>query len=317
MSRNPYSWKHFLKDYFIFSKGERNALLVLMVCMLLAAAFPLMYDAVTHSRQEQLPAVTITEIKEWQEEAPIAQNDSKADTDAVVYNRHLPAAVNNSETFYFDPNTASFADWKRLGIRDKTIETIVRYRSKGGHFYKAADLSKIYGLRPIELDRLLPYVKISTATTGDAVKYEHGKPVAAIKARPPATIDINTADTTQWIALPGIGSKLAARIVKYRDLLGGFYTLAQVGEVYGLPDSTFQKIKPLLQLNDPVLVKKRNINTASVNELRTPYIPFNVANAIVQYRDRNGAFAAVADIMKIPLVDENLFSRISPYLSVQ
>ena len=44
------------------------------------------------------------------------------------------------------------------------------------------------------------------------------------------SVDINTADTTAFISLPGIGSKLAARIVNFRDKLGGFYSIDQVGE---------------------------------------------------------------------------------------
>jgi DNA uptake protein ComE-like DNA-binding protein len=69
-------------------------------------------------------------------------------------------------------------------------------------------------------------------------------------------IDINSADTTSFIALPGIGSKLAARIINFRDKLGGFYSVAQVGETFGLPDSTFQKIKQYLKLENTVLPEK-------------------------------------------------------------
>lgn len=60
------------------------------------------------------------------------------------------------------------------------------------------------------------------------------------------TIDINTADTTAFIALPGIGSKLANRIVSFRSKLGGFNSVEQIREVYGLKDSVFQLIYPML-----------------------------------------------------------------------
>ena len=68
-------------------------------------------------------------------------------------------------------------------------------------------------------------------------------------------IDVNTADTTAFISLPGIGSKLAARIITFREKLSGFYSVEQIGETYGLPDSTFQKIKQYLKL-DNASVKK-------------------------------------------------------------
>ena len=60
-------------------------------------------------------------------------------------------------------------------------------------------------------------------------------------------VNINTADTSAFIALPGIGNKLALRIVNFRDKLGGFYSIDQIGETYGLPDSVFRKIKPILK----------------------------------------------------------------------
>ena len=101
-------------------------------------------------------------------------------------------------------------------------------------------------------------------------------------------VDVNTADTTAFVALPGIGSKLALRIVNFRDKLGGFYSVDQIAEIYGLPDSSFQRIKHLLKLDNPS-IKKININTASKDEMKLhPYFKWNLANAIVEYRNQHG-----------------------------
>jgi competence protein ComEA len=84
-----------------------------------------------------------------------------------------------------------------------------------------------------------------------------------------------------------------------------------------LPDSTFQKIKPRLSINDKT-IKQFNINTATVDEMKPhPYIRYNIANAIVQYRTQHGNFSSVADIKKIMIIDEVLFAKISPYLTTQ
>jgi competence ComEA-like helix-hairpin-helix protein len=131
----------------------------------------------------------------------------------------------------------------------------------------------------------------------------------------PKSIDINKADTTVFIALPGIGSKLASRIVAYREKLHGFYTVEQVAETFGLADSTFQKIKPWLVVTE-IAIEKVNINTASVEELKTPYISYNLANAIYQFRLQHGQFTKLEDLKKIMLVDETLFNKICPYLTV-
>ena len=130
-------------------------------------------------------------------------------------------------------------------------------------------------------------------------------------------IDINTADTTAWIALPGIGNKLAARIVNFRDKLGGFYSIDQVAETYGLADSVFQPIKQYLKLENKS-VKKININTATVDQLKThPYIRYALANSIITYRNEHGIFPSVNDLRKIMAVTDNILNKVSPYLTVE
>lgn len=226
------------------------------------------------------------------------------------------------ELFPFDPNTLDADGWKRLGLRDKTISTIQNYLSKGGRFRKPEDIKRIYGLFPDEAERLLPYVTISEAPTERT--YTERKDFAEAGNVPtprptytPRTVDINTADTSAFIALPGIGSKLAFRIVNFREKLGGFYSIDQVGETYGLPDSTFQKIRSRLTITTAPF-KQIDINKADVNQLRAhPYIKWNVANVIVQYRAAHGNYTSLNDLKKIEIIDEQLFKKISPYLTLQ
>ena len=176
-----------------------------------------------------------------------------------------------------------------------------------------------------DYERLLPYVQIKSETGLEHTGYEAKKeyPVADKRVYPathfssPGIIDINGADTTAFIALPGIGSKLAARIVNFRDKLGGFYEVQQVAETYGLPDSTFNKIRNLLQCNHPS-VQQININTADANTLKQhPYIRWNLANAIVQYRAQHGNFTSVEDLQLVAIVTPEIWKKVSPYLVIQ
>lgn len=132
----------------------------------------------------------------------------------------------------------------------------------------------------------------------------------------PKLIDINKADTTVFISLPGIGSKLAARIINYRESLHGFYSVQQVGEVYGLADSIFQKIKPWLVVTE-IPFQKININTAGVAELVHPYISYNLAKVIIQYRNQHGKFTGLEELKKIILIDQLLYNKIVPYLTLR
>ena len=129
-------------------------------------------------------------------------------------------------------------------------------------------------------------------------------------------VEINSADTTAFIMLPGIGSKLALRIINFRDKLGGFYSVDQVGETYGLADSTFQKIRQYLTLKITD-VKKININTATKDEMKThPYLKWALANAIVEYRTQHGNYSSLEDIKKISLITNDVFEKLKNYLTL-
>lgn len=236
-------------------------------------------------------------------------------------NYYQPSEKNYNKTikgelFYFDPNTATATEWQRLGIRDKTITTIQNYLSKGGHFYKPEDIGKIWGLHPDEIERLTPYIQITAKENNYPQKTYEAKTFDKPKFSV-SVIDVNSADTSAFIALPGIGSKLAQRIINFRDKLGGFYKAEQVAETFGLPDSTFQKIKSRLSISN-ITIKQFNINTAAVDEMKShPYIRYNLANAIVQFRTQHGNFSSVEEIKKIIIVTDELFNKVAPYLTTQ
>ena len=129
-------------------------------------------------------------------------------------------------------------------------------------------------------------------------------------------INMNTADTNQWKSLKGIGSKRANRIVKYRRLLGGFVSKNQLSEIYGLNDSLVEEIKPKLML-DSLKLNKININDASKKELAThPYISWNLANAILNYKVQHGEYDSLPKIKQIHLVNDDLYRKIVPYISL-
>ena len=271
-----------------------------------------------------MAAVKRSEIKVQDSSADDYQKNDNDNAYVYQYDKRKSSYNENDiikgELFYFDPNTVTESEWKKLGLRDKTIKTIENYRSKGGSFYKSEDLQRIYGLHDDEYERLKPYIKIESHIPNEESISSKPKneiqPAKTYTARY-SIIDVNTADTTAFISLPGIGSKLAARIITFREKLGGFYSIEQIGETYGLPDSTFQKIKQYLKLDNPS-VKKININTASVEEMKAhPYIKYNLADPIVSYRNEHGSFSKIEDIKKVMVVTDEIYKKIEPYLSLQ
>jgi len=309
-------WKEFLRDYFVFTRKERIGLMIVILVIIGIWIFPKLSRP---SAPQTIPPDT-SWIHAAEKLMTLSDDsDDQPDTNDLADIRpfsRLPLE-SNGQLFDFDPNTLSTGGWKKLGIREKTISTIQNYLKKGGHFSEAEDLKKIYGVRPDDYLRLKPYIRItSTKTESPANKQsEFKKETFATKPRL-VVVDINTADTAAFIALPGIGSKLALRIVNFRDKLGGFYSVDQIAETYGLPDSAFLKIKPFLKFETSI-VKKFNINTATKEEMKShPYLKWNLANAIVEYRNQHGAFSSLEDLKKISLITTDIFDKVKFYLAL-
>jgi len=130
-------------------------------------------------------------------------------------------------------------------------------------------------------------------------------------------LEVNTVDSIQLIKIKGIWPALASRIIKKRNWLGGYLKLEQLKEVYGLTEEVYSKIVPQLTI-DPNLVTKININKATVEQLKShPYIDYKVANSIYWMRQNHGLFKNVDDIKKSDLINEELFSKIAPYLTIE
>ena len=62
-------------------------------------------------------------------------------------------------------------------------------------------------------------------------------------------IGINSASADDLDALPGIGSRLAGRIVEYRKLNGPFKTIGELRNVDGIGEKKFESIKPFISLD--------------------------------------------------------------------
>jgi competence protein ComEA len=314
-----------VKEYFSFTKKERNAIIILGLLALLFSLLPTIFPflvkddielVVDTVAQRELAALEILPDKNDNTTASYSDADlyQPKESKFEKYGREKVTV----ELFFFNPNTATAEEWKRLGLRDKTIQTILKYRSKGGKFYKPADLQRIYGLHTDEYERLLPFVQIESkpktisepVTVSTEFKTERREYSAVV-------VDINHADTTTWKQLKGIGSTYARRIVNFRTKLGGFVSVEQVGETFGLPDSVFQKVKQQLRFNASS-INQIDVNNSTIDELKAhPYIGFSVANAIVQYRSQHGNFTTITDLQKIGAIDGVLYRKISPYLTVK
>jgi competence ComEA-like helix-hairpin-helix protein len=285
----------------VFSAAERRGIFLLLILNLLVLMAPVVY---------------------WNYFS-INKDKALLSIDSLPKNFLLPASDSNFsasnqkkvpvELFFFDPNTASEKQWQKLGLSKKAIQTIQHYQEKGGKFYKPKDIKKIWGISLSLAEQLIPYVRIDDKNNFQNKAYSppsSKKPTQQI-------IEINTADSAAFEKLYGIGPALASRIVKYRSKLGGFYSIQQIAEVWGLADSVFIKIQKQLMLTDKTWVRF-NLNKVDYEQLKShPYFGYSVARAIIRYRDQHGGFPALEDVQRILSIDDEKYNKIVHYLKVE
>lgn len=223
------------------------------------------------------------------------------------------------QLFPFDPNTLSGDSLLLLGMPARIARNLIKYREKGGRFKKPEDLQKLYGLSQADYERLLPHVAIAPSTAAEPEQAWASQEPDDRAEAPEAEIealDINRASPEEWQRLRGIGPSYARRICGFRDKLGGFASVEQVGTTYGLPDSTFQSILPKLQLS-PVL-RRLAINQADATTLKAhPYLNWKHANAIIAYRSQHGPFRSAEEVANIRALPDGLAERMAPYWSFE
>ncbi len=127
-------------------------------------------------------------------------------------------------------------------------------------------------------------------------------------------VEINSCDSASFEALPGIGPVLSARIVKYRKLIGGFVSVDQLREVYGLPEETFNLVSSGLTV-DTLAIRKIRVNKAEFSELiRHPYFQRNEVNAILKFRELKGRITGVNEMVENNLISTETARKIRGYL---
>lgn len=306
----PTVWKSML-GFFRFNRTERYGIVVVLTLIIVAILIPAMVPTPKQDyrlEEEQF----MQDIKKF--EAGIIP-PTKDDQDAGIDYRELdkPSTTKKVQYFPFDPNQLQPDEWQSLGLRAWQIKVIMNYKAKGGKFRDKEDLKKMYCLKPEEYARLEPYINIPVNNTIEKSPYI--KPPKSVNAE--KLIELNTADTNELVELYGIGPAFARRICKYRDKLGGFYQVSQLLEVYGMKPETVDQLKSHVTV-DASQIKKLNINSLTVKDLQKhPYFDYYISKAIVDRRIIKGNFTDVGQLKEIDLIHEDVYNRISPYISLK
>lgn len=206
----------------------------------------------------------------------------------------------------FNPTTLSEDGWMKIGLSKTEAKQVVNCFSKGFILRQATDLQKIYALKNKDLSAVIPFVEL----------YENPKQCSAfVKTEKQLTaVNLNTADTSELQRLPGIGKGFATRISKYRNRLGGFYSVNQLYEVYGIDSEVVTRILPRISTNESDL-QKLHINTINKEILGShPYCTNKEATILLNYRFVHGPFKTKEDLLNVKGIDEQRLKKLIPYL---
>jgi competence protein ComEA len=296
--------RKWVRDVFGFSGNEINGFLILIPLMVMLIFSEPIYHSFVASTDRPYP-----------DDAHIL--DSLVATWKPPEKQPAVKAVVTDSLFDFDPNSASVADLRRLGFSEISARRIAAYRHKGGRFKIKSDILKIYGLDSTLYNQLYGYIGLPAERF---ISQNRVKPYAGYKREPEVRerFDINTADTLLLKTIFGIGSRLAARILKFRDALGGFVKPAQLNEVYGLDSAVVKKLLEVGFIKPDFVPEKININTAVEKELSAhPYIRYRIARMLISYRFQHGDFMDVSDIKKLSGIPAEEVDRLLPYVKVK
>lgn len=294
--------KQQLRFYLGFSKAESNGTIILVGILILLILSTIIFRKVEEANRAVVYGPSLDSLA-----AAFVVEDSSVAIPSVALTE-------------FDPHDISSADLQNFGLSTEVARRWIKYVEAGGQFQKPEDIAKIYGIRDEEVTRLLPYVMISEQRPEAVVVVGEESPPQVQPATPlrEVQIEINTADSTLLQDIYGIGPVLSRRIIRFRELLGGFVHEGQLGEVYGLDSVTFKEVLRRCYIDDQIPVNQLNINTSSPEALsRHPYITRSQGRNIVSYRNQHGNFTELRSLLRIQTLDSAWFHKVHHYLTVE
>ena len=326
------------KDFLYFSRNQRIAL-CLLLCVLLPLFLLARYWWEGRSLRTMQLAVQIDSLPTFADGRANSKYSYQSDQQGIS-RRSREISASFITPFPFDPNTADEATLRRLGLSNHAVRSLLAYRAKGGVLRSVEKFASIYGVTPTAYEQLAPYIRISPTHSRTSSAYaplssetrsalgsaSHSMANATTRLMPGAAtnsyasfpvkypsgtvLDLNDADTTELKRLPGIGTWRARSIVRYRDRLGGFVSIAQLREIENLPDSLLRNFRIALPARPSL-----HFNSMSVRELVAhPYLTYAQAVVIVEHRRKRGNLTTLTPLRMYEEFSDADLARLAPYV---
>lgn len=270
------------KSYFKYTSSQRSGILVLVSLIIV---FQLVYFFVDFSSLE-----TDENNKEKQQWLSL---QSQIDEAKEHKNEDTP------KIYPFNPNFITDFKGYKLGMSTQEIDRLLKFRKTNKYVNSAQEFQAVTKVSDSLLHVISPYFKFPDWVTKKK-EFKSFSKQNFDKKEKIVVLDINQATQEDLKKIYGIGDGLSERILKEKEKLGGFVSMEQMNDVWGLSPEVVGKLNEHFKVKILPNIKKININNASIKELmQFPYFKYQLAKAIVTYRSMNGEIKNTEDLIKI------------------
>jgi competence ComEA-like helix-hairpin-helix protein len=282
-------------SYFQFSKSQRAGIFIFLTC---AVVFQVLYFWIDFK--------SVTKIKSVQEKqwlSTISNSDPN-----VAYSKKKQYVMKP-----FNPNFITDFKGYRLGMSLDEIDRLLAFRKTNRFVNSAQEFQDVTKVSDSLLEIISPYFKFPDWVSKK--DRSHSEFFKSAKKESIAIIDINEATAEDLEKIYGIGQGLSARILKERAKYGGFVSMDQLEDIWGLSAEVVASLQQRFAVKELPNYQRININTATINELtKLPYFKYALARNIVAYRSMNGQFKTIEDLTKISAFPVDRIKIIALYL---
>jgi DNA uptake protein ComE-like DNA-binding protein len=219
----------------------------------------------------------------------------------------------------FNPNFITDFKGYKLGMKVDEIDKLLAFRKQGKYANSPQEFQKVTGISDSLLAAISPYFKFPDwVNKKNQGQYPNSYSKSNWKEYPKKEamkiLDINLATKEDLMKVYGIGDALSDRILSQKEVYGGFVSMEQMSEIWGLSPEVIANLNKYFKITSIPKVKKININNASIKELgQFPYFKYPVSKNIVTYRSMNGDIK-IEDLANIKAFPVDKIKIIALYL---
>lgn len=293
-----------MKNYFNFTKSQKVGVIVIACIILLQIVY------LNLGRIRTIPNPIVLDDTEY-----VFNNNQNDFNNNLKFNKTKTISYKK-----FNPNKFKQSDWIEFGFSEKQAKSIVNYKNKIKGFKTKQDLKKVYVISDKKYKELEPFIDIPI-NNNESNSLQNQKYISSGDKKESAhkkfeiIADINVSDVNELTKIVGIGEYTANNIIKFREKVGGFHSINQLKEVYGISDDNFNLIKQQVSVDKSKIIKL-NVNQMSIQQLKKhPYISWNVAQSIIEERLKGKLNSLQFLVDKNELLTQKELLNLLPYIN--